>query len=94
MSGGGRGQVPNESRDHDTRDLLRFMYQTSSKGRGKSFQDWQEEWKQCMLLSKTVLANSKEGFLATRTVIIHNNHGAWYKYYSKNSSSNNIITIW
>jgi len=62
---GGRGQAPPESRERDTRDLLRFLYQASSKGRGKSFQQWQEEWKQCMILSKGVLANSREGFLAS-----------------------------
>ena len=60
----GRGAHQNETRDREPRDLLRFMFQTSAKGKGKSFQHWQEDWKQCMLLSKGVNANSKEGFLA------------------------------
>ena len=45
----------------DKRELLRFMYQTTAKGNGKSFQDWLAAWRQCMSLSSRVSANSLEG---------------------------------
>lgn len=63
----GNGNPPNnyaQPKDrYEPRDLLRFVYQTTAKGRGKGFADWQEEWKQCAKLSKHVQANSKEGNL-------------------------------
>lgn len=63
----GNGNPPNnyaQPKDrYEPRDLLRFIYQTTAKGRGKGFADWQEEWKQCAKLSKHVQANSKEGNL-------------------------------
>ena len=52
-----------EARDRDPRDVLRFLYQTGAKGHGKSYQQWFEAWKQCMLLSRGVTANSREGAL-------------------------------
>ena len=50
----------NQGREY--RDLLRFFYQTSQKGKGKSYQDWYEAWKQAMQLSTSVAANALEGF--------------------------------
>ena len=49
------------SHAQEHRDLLRFMYQTSAKGRGKSFQTWNDQWKACMARSQHVQANSVEG---------------------------------
>eukprot|EP00438_Fugacium_kawagutii_P031804 Skav203275 [mRNA] locus=scaffold324:69997:74020:- [translate_table: standard] len=37
----------------DKRELLRFMYQTSAKGTGKSYQDWLAEWRRCMAHSQS-----------------------------------------
>lgn len=50
-----------ESRDH--RDVLRFIYQTTAKGRGKSFPDWMQSWRSCLQESSGVQANSTEGTL-------------------------------
>ena len=55
-------QAQVQSRDH--RDILRFMYQTTAKGQGKSFQDWMQSWRQCKQHSVGVDANSPEGTLA------------------------------
>ena len=49
--------------DRQGRDLLRFMYQTSAKGGGKSYQEWVAQWKNCMDRSKSVDANFYEGYL-------------------------------
>lgn len=59
--GGGGGNMDSSSQTREQRDLLRFMYQTSCKGCGKSYQDWIQAWKQCRLLSVNVTANSLEG---------------------------------
>ncbi len=57
------------SHAQEHRDLLRFMYQTSAKGRGKSFQTWNDQWKSCMARSQHVQANSVEGdFSASQCV--------------------------
>lgn len=45
----------------DQRDVLRFIYQTTAKGQGKSFQDWKQSWRLCLQESSDVQANSKEG---------------------------------
>lgn len=50
-----------QPRDH--RDLLRFMFQTSVKGQGKSFQDWLGTWRLSLRNSEHVQANSLEGVL-------------------------------
>lgn len=47
------------TREH--RDLLRFMYQVTAKGGGKSYHQWSEEWKGAMTRSRTVHANACEG---------------------------------
>ena len=69
MSGQGQYQYQ-QGRDQgqyqhgrDLRDVMRFMFQCQSKGRGKSYQVWFEEWKQAMLLSTHCHANSLEGAL-------------------------------
>ena len=48
----------------DQRDILRFMYQTTAKGKGKTYQDWVQSWRQCKQLSVGVDANATEGTLA------------------------------
>ena len=54
---------PSQSQSgREYRDMLRFFYQTLQKGRGKSYHDWYESWKQAMLLSTSVAANALEGF--------------------------------
>lgn len=58
----GANQSASHAQEH--RDLLRFMYQTSAKGRGKSFQTWNDQWKSCMARSQHVQANSVEGNFA------------------------------
>lgn len=45
----------------DQRDVLRFIYQTTAKGQGKSFQDWKQSWRLCLQESCDVQANSTEG---------------------------------
>ena len=64
-----------EARERDPRDVLRFLYQTGAKGHGKSYQQWFESWKQCMLLSRGVTANSMEGPLTAsspfKRIMIH-----------------------
>ena len=55
---------PQYTERRDRRDVLRFIYQTTSKGRGKSYQDWVQSWRQCQQESLGVQANSTEGALS------------------------------
>ena len=55
------GSDARATRDH--RDVLRFIYQTTAKGQGKSFQDWKQSWRLCLQESSSVQANSLEGTL-------------------------------
>eukprot|EP00435_Cladocopium_sp_Y103_P039154 s2367_g10.t1 len=50
-----------EKQSRNNRDLLRFMYQTTAKGKGKGFPDWLASWKQCRLASVNCDANYLEG---------------------------------
>lgn len=55
------GRDQRDTRDH--RDILRFIYQTTAKGRGKSFQEWMSSWRVCLHESARVQANSTDGTL-------------------------------
>ena len=63
------------TRDH--RDLLRFMYQTSAKGKGKTYHQWSEEWKSSMAKSRTVHANALEGEWESRTTPQNTKEWRW-----------------
>ena len=58
-----QSQSSNDRQTRDQRDILRFMYQTSAKGKGKGYQDWLNSWRQCRATSVNVMANSLEGVL-------------------------------
>ena len=60
------GHVDRQTRE--ARDTLRFIYQTTAKGQGKSYQDWMASWKQCRTLSVGVQANSLEGIFAAPSI--------------------------
>ena len=64
--GGSSGANASNPYQRDQRDILRFMYQTSAKGSGKSYQDWMSAWRQCKTLSASVNANSMEGAFAAK----------------------------
>ena len=57
------GFDPQQTRDH--RDILRFMYQVSAKGRGKTFQEWTRQWREARRMSERTMANAKEGHWQT-----------------------------
>ena len=72
--GGGNGGSHLDRNTRDQRDQLRFMYQTTAKGRGKSYQDWVQSWRQCRQYSVGVDANCLEGPLTASNH--HSTHGA------------------
>ena len=72
--GGGNGGSHLDRNTRDQRDQLRFMYQTTAKGRGKSYQDWVQSWRQCRQYSVGVDANCLEGPLTAFNH--HSTHGA------------------
>ena len=57
------GFDPQQTRDH--RGILRFMYQVSAKGRGKTFQEWTRQWREARRMSERTMANAKEGHWQT-----------------------------
>ena len=53
------GFDPQQTRDH--RDILRFMYQVSAKGKGKSFPEWTRQWREARRASERCKSNAREG---------------------------------